>query len=1673
MRRKMDKVLTFIISLLMILTLTPLKVEADTGAIAIDSANAAATLTLYKDANHTNAINDDATIKRTDSVYGALAIVFNTNSQPDASKLSYTYAFPENITVTDKSSTPLMNGSETAGTWNISNNVLTFTYDAKWIAAGHTSNIQANFNFDFKVINNTDSSTDSSSLIFPAVANPVTIKYDKGNVTGSKTAKVNSDNTITFTINLNADKDCDLNLTDTMGSNLSFVDGSFKLDDNTALTPSINGQTMTLSKYAIKKGSHTITYNATVIDPSLDTNGDGNIDNVGNDAKWTWDEETTPQDAPVTPNITYNKVSKTGVLNSDNTITWTVTLNNGDIKADMNGYVYTDKLETSDDQKYTGTYTIVDSDKKVLVSDGTLDPNKSSFTYTFPADAGKKTYIVTYKTSVTSKDSLVIEKNLAEGTPSDGKGGHSAEGVIGNYITKEITDKSQVNTTGVVSWKSTAKLESAGDTFSDTYDWNSNIWFTDGESPVLKYTDSTGASVTMVEGNDYSIKWNSQSGEGADKTHRLTFDITFNDTVNVRNAIANNHGEYTVEYTSTCNKSIGTYKNTSTINHNGTHHQASASYTIEDTTNIYKSGSVRWDSTAAAWVADWKVALNGEGYTNYGKVDLEGKDVTIVDTLPKGMTYSAGSAKYSLSTDFDPKYIVTGSVTPEITTDANGNTVLTFTVPTKNTIACGQHTYPKIVLDYSTVADKLAIGEKKSYTNKASASTDSVNFGSYSATVDVYNKVLDKSGILNSNTALVDYTIDINKPTQDLVKNKNIVTLVDTLDYRTYLVNDSVKITDATDSKDITSSCSVKTATVNDASGHKTTQISIDVPDNKHVTVTYSTGLSGKVGAELNDVTNTAELSDISKTETNSKNSFTVANAAGSTNGTAGSITIQKADSDNISKSLSGAEFTLYKVNNLGDLSADSKEEDIKASIVDTETTADDGTVKFHDSALAKDAETALQLDTLYYFVETKAPAGYTISNTGRTYFMLAGTVPATSQAQLSKANAILGKSGVSVNTAFKYNVYDSKSDKGSLQIKKDFTVNGTELTDEEKNVISFTITGPNSYSKTVKYSDFTNGIYTLSDLKSGSYKVTESGADINGYTRATIYSVDGGKTSTTSPSESTVTAGNTATVEISNVYTEVGNLKITKSFTGVESSKLTEAQKEAIVFTVTGPADFNQTYKYSDFTDGNMTISNLPAGDYTVTETGKASVNGMIASATYKVGTSEASATAPTVTVSKSGIAEVDVTNTYSSATGSLNVKKTFAGAELTDEQKKAVKFTVTGPDNYSKEFTYGDFTSGVYSLTGLQTGDYTVTESNSSVDGYTVETAYSVADGKTTVTAGNTAEVDVTNTYTKLIDVSVKKIWSDNGNQDGIRSSKITVQLYANGNPYLNAVTLDKSDSWSYTFKDLPTVQNGNAVAYTINETDVPTGYTPVISGTAEDGFAITNTHTPETTSVSGTKTWSDNDNQDGERPDSVTVRLLADGIEKSSAKVSAETDWKYSFENLPKYSNGTAITYTVTEDAVKDYSSKIVGYDITNTHTPGKTSLSVTKAWKDSNNADKLRPSSVKVQLYADGEAYGNPIMLNESENWTYTWTDLDINKSGKKIKYTVGEVNVPNGYTVTVSGDSDKGYTLTNTHTYTPKTPDTSDHSSLFIDCFAMMASLISAGYCFVFRKKHAE
>ena len=272
----------------------------------------------------------------------------------------------------------------------------------------------------------------------------------------------------------------------------------------------------------------------------------------------------------------------------------------------------------------------------------------------------------------------------------------------------------------------------------------------------------------------------------------------------------------------------------------------------------------------------------------------------------------------------------------------------------------------------------------------------------------------------------------------------------------------------------------------------------------------------------------------------------------------------------------------------------------------------------------------------------------------------------------------------------------------------------------------------------------------------------------------------------------------------------------------------------------------------------------------------------------------------------------------------------------------------------------------------------------------------------------------------------VSGTKTWNDNNNQDGIRPSSITVNLLANGQQVASK-TVSASDNWQYSFDNLAAYANGKKITYTVTE-DAVAGYTSTV-----DGYNVTNNHTPATVKVSGTKTWKDNNNQDGIRPSSITVNLLANGQQVASKTVSASDNWQYSFDNLAAYANGQKITYTVTEDAVAGYTSTVDGYNVTNNHTPATVKVSGTKTWKDNNNQDGIRPSSITVNLLANGQQVASKT-VSASDNWQYSFDNLAAYANGQKITYTVTEDAVA-GYTSTVDG-----YNITNTHNpTTPKKP----------------------------------
>ncbi|PFI21904.1 Cna B-type domain-containing protein, partial [Bacillus cereus] len=224
------------------------------------------------------------------------------------------------------------------------------------------------------------------------------------------------------------------------------------------------------------------------------------------------------------------------------------------------------------------------------------------------------------------------------------------------------------------------------------------------------------------------------------------------------------------------------------------------------------------------------------------------------------------------------------------------------------------------------------------------------------------------------------------------------------------------------------------------------------------------------------------------------------------------------------------------------------------------------------------------------------------------------------------------------------------------------------------------------------------------------------------------------------------------------------------------------------------------------------------------------------------------------------------------------------------------------------------------------------------------------------------------------KTTSISGTKTWNDNNATD--RPSTIQVDLLKNGD-VIQTQEVTAATNWNYTFADLPAYDNdGNAFTYTVKEHPV-TGYKSEVNG-----YNITNTKDAKT-SVSGTKTWNDNNATD--RPSSIQVDLLQNGNVIQTQEVTAANGWKYTFADLAQYdANGDAYTYTVKEQSVAGYKSEVKGYDITNTKV-AKMTVEGTKTWKDGNATD--RPATIKVDLLQNGNVIETQD-VTAANGWKYT-------------------------------------------------------------------------------------
>ena len=525
-------------------------------------------------------------------------------------------------------------------------------------------------------------------------------------------------------------------------------------------------------------------------------------------------------------------------------------------------------------------------------------------------------------------------------------------------------------------------------------------------------------------------------------------------------------------------------------------------------------------------------------------------------------------------------------------------------------------------------------------------------------------------------------------------------------------------------------------------------------------------------------------------------------------------------------------------------------------------------------------------------------------------------------------------------------------------------------------------------------------------------YKVTAG--DIEGYTATVDGSVEDGFTVTYKHDVRTVTVNTAITWDDANDRDGIRPDSVT-----VQLATVNGDAKEAVGDKITLDASNEwktewtelAEYKAGKKLEYTIDVEGIPTGEneYTTETTKTTDETGTVTSFTIKNTHIPLTVKVPVQVVWNDGDNQDGVRPASVEAT-------LYADGEATDK-----KATLNDSNNWTDDKTFSDLDM---SKDGKEIV-YTVKAAD--VEGYTLETT---SDDKTGVVLKYTHKTEVTS-----VTASVK--WDDADNQDGKRPESVNLQLKADEAASGDPVAVNAAGEWKTTWTVAKNKPVAKEIVYTV-EAAAPEGYKAAVSGTAKDGYVVTLSHTPEVVTIPVSAQWNDTENQDGKRPASVEITLAANGKESKKVALTAENNWKASFDNLDVYAAGKAITYTVTAADVEGYTASAAGdnagFVVSFNHETEKTSVSMTTVWDDKNNQDGHRPGSYTVQLKADGQAVGDIVTLTSDNGFANKWDGLQKNRTGKvgeKIEYTVEVVDLDRTYyEATVKGDDVNGFVVTN-------------------------------------------
>ena len=1040
---------------------TPIVINGDTADVTVE---------LYTIVENRKVPLSNTAVLSTDTLYGSLSANFRPNHNPSAAQNVAEYSLPSTVKLLKDEGGPLYDGlGKEAGTWKCENNKLIFTFDQNWINS-NPSEVHVGVDFSFKLANENVGSGNITKVEFPGTAEFDIVTTD-GAVTGAKEGKFSQsggEGKVTWTLKLEvASYAHNVCLTDELGNNFSFVPGSFKLNDRELNPqPTINKQTANLNLGDLSKGTYTITYDS-VMNPDVSVGNKvwiNQLDDSKNNASWTWggDRRGGLEKPGSANNFRYDMINKSDGSGTPSDITWTVTLNNGDIKTDMNGYTFTDTLD--ENQTYTGEYVVYKGlygENKI--ADGNLDGSTgTTFSYTFSnlSEEDKyQPYRIVYHTKMRDPDSYEPVQNMAkiehEGTtlPSGTSTATFRRGIVEQLITKELESHDE---NGNATWITHVKIPETVDvsqvqildTFKSTYLQHLKV-----ESLAVKIGDTTLSEGTSTSGDYYFY-----TRDEVTKGNKINFNIQLRATDRVMDELRANGYQIDVVYTTVTDNLDGQYWNLASVQFpfagkNFKQYSSEPYYIINnsETPDVDKSSDgYTWDgkfdwsqvepgsTEKGAWIATWTVYANryktpaGE---HYGAGKLDGQPITIKDTLPADgtMSFVPGSATYTLyANPYDERKEAEREVATNLDVEGSvsGNEV-TFSIPTT---ALGKYAgYAK--LTYKTAIKRSVLNTSTNSTtlkNSASAESGSKTFNSGSGTVTIKNNVLQKTGDQFANSNRIKYTILVNESAVNLKSDSDFLELVDVMDAKCTLVTDSVNVSqyDGTGWKLLGSDkCPVSARTIEDENGAACTKMTLRVPDEEYLKVEYEVIPAGNEG-ETVSLSNKASLTGVYDGDTVHSKDWVIQKVSGLAGGSGYGVTITKVDESDITKKLPGAEFTLYEVDMNKALTSglDSAKTPIRSAETDEKGTVTFGT-----------ATKRMEACKLYCLEETKAPSGYNVISKP-VWILLKGSNEDDYQKALAKAEELRVK-GFDIDTptpSTDIKVYDAPySGQATISAKK------------------------------------------------------------------------------------------------------------------------------------------------------------------------------------------------------------------------------------------------------------------------------------------------------------------------------------------------------------------------------------------------------------------------------------------------------------------------------------------------------------------------------------------------------------------------------------------------------------------------------------------------------------